>query len=377
MIAFFDMSSVNITRYNKDLLKNLKLNKKLFYALVDDPELCFDLGEYNYELNKTSYWTIKKFINFFKEKKVSILIVSGQRPADIRALIAANELSITIIYKMHGLYIPFMKRDLNFLYDKFLKILRTLYYLIDISFHSKSLKMLIGIFSSFVFGRSRKYWANTKLIQPTVCIIWSDYWIQWHKNHWQMNPQKGWHFSGNPDTVKFKTNYISGSIVYIYQTLVEDGRISKKIMNDFYNSLENFSKNQNINIHIKWHPRGDSIIREDLLKRGFIVTDDLPVSKIFIGHYSSLLGLAPLYDALVFIMEFEGHETPESVIGIANHISKNKSDFFNKLENRNNYLLNDIPKKGKAIFYFGDRYSEEVEMGLIKKYEKIYTNLGQ
>lgn len=372
MIAFFDMSSVNISRYNSDLLKNFKLNNKLFHALVDDPELVTDLGHYNYQLHKTSYWNIKKFLNFFREKKISILIVSGQRPADVRVLMAANQLSITIIYKMHGLYIPFMKRDMYFFYDKIFKTIRTLYYLLDISLHSKSLKLLTGILSSFVFGRSRKYWANSKSIQPTICLVWSDYWEDWHKNHWQMHPEKGWHFSGNPDTVKFKTNYVSDSIVYIYQTLVEDGRISKKIMNDFYDSLEDFSKNQDTNIHIKWHPRGDYVIREDLLKRGFIVSDELPVSKIFIGHYSSLLGLAPLYDSFVFIMEFEGHETPESVSEIANYISRNKSDFFNELENINKYFLNDIPKKDKAIFYFGDQYSETIEMRLIKKYEKKY-----
>ena len=49
MIAFLDMSSVNIARYNKDLLKNLKLNKNYFMHLLMI-QSCFDLGEYNYEL---------------------------------------------------------------------------------------------------------------------------------------------------------------------------------------------------------------------------------------------------------------------------------------------------------------------------------------
>ena len=148
MLAIFDMSSVNITRYNSDFIKS---TTKKYIALVDDKNLCLPINDNNCRLVCSSWWRVSNFIKFFKENNVTTIVISGQRPADLRVLIAANSLSIKVIYKMHGLYIPYMKRGLAFYFIKLSKTFRTLFYLIDIAVFTKKLNISFGMAKSFIF----------------------------------------------------------------------------------------------------------------------------------------------------------------------------------------------------------------------------------
>ena len=42
-------------------------------------------------------------------------VISGQRIADFRFTLAAKEANVKVVYQMHGLYIPYMKREFGFL----------------------------------------------------------------------------------------------------------------------------------------------------------------------------------------------------------------------------------------------------------------------
>ena len=113
MLSFFDMSSVNISRYNSELFKHYS---KPYIAYVDDPELCIEKEHPNEILICSGGWSIKKISHSLSSFGVSILIISGQRIADFRFVLAANSLGIPVVYKMHGLYASHIRRNFFFLF---------------------------------------------------------------------------------------------------------------------------------------------------------------------------------------------------------------------------------------------------------------------
>lgn len=361
MLAIFDMSSVNAERYNSELLKK---HSHQYIAYIDDYDLCKPFGE-NCMLVCTGWWKISKFIAHFKQYCVSVIIISGQRPADLRIILAAAALSIPVVYKMHGLYVPFMKRGARFYFTKLGKSFRTLFYLIDIWFFTRNLSISYGMFMSFIFGRPRKSWAGSDQLRVKVGLIWSEYWESWHKQYWAMEPVDGWLIVGNPDTLKFNQVEVDdGGLVYIYQTLVEDGRIDINQMDRFYDNLQIVAKKLKKTVHVKWHPRGEKIILSGLVSRGFRIHNDLPKSDIYIGHYSSLLGMAPILGGHVIAVELEGHLIPESIRQISYKVVKSVDELGAAIVDYHQYSL---PKKAEAIYYFGGDFDINVEISAVNK----------
>jgi len=363
MLAIFDMSAVNVKRYNSEFLKR---HIEQYIAYVDDPDCCDDLISPNTTLVCTAGWSIQRVIKSFKKQNISAVMISGQRPADFRIILAANTLNIPTIYKMHGLYVAEVKRNTAFYFLNMKKVIRTFGYLINIGRFTKQVRTPIGILLSFIFGFSRKPWMVAKVLQVDHCLVWSKYWRPWHERHWFMSPREGWTTIGNPDTVKFSSIKMSDlSVCYVYQTLVEDGRITKKMMEDFYDELAVVARNKKINISVKWHARGDASARERLESRGFSVHEELPLAKVYIGHFSSLLGLVPLVDGALVIFELEGHPTPKPIRQCATVI-------VNEMKNLEEVLSSpcvpDENKREQAEYYFGTYYSDSVEYNIVSQY---------
>ena len=363
MLAIFDMSVVNIERYNSELLKR---HVDEFIAYVDDPDCCEGMSCSNARLICTAGWPIQKIINSFRELKVSNVIISGQRPADFRIIIAANNLHIPIVYKMHGLYVENVKRNISFYLLSFKKELRTDGYLIDIGCFTNSIKLPFGILLSFVVGMSRKYWMKSHFLQVDHGLVWSKYWQIWHEKNWFMTPNKRWEVTGNPDTLKFsKVELNSNNICYIYQTLVEDGRVTFHDMNDFYDGLATVAGKMNFKVNVKWHARGDATIKKSLEARGFIVHNNFPLTTLYVGHFSSLLGMVPLVEGKIIIYELDGHDTPEPIRQCATSIAHN----IPELERSLNLGSEARESKNKqAEYYFGSDYSTTIEYEVIKSY---------
>jgi hypothetical protein len=362
LIAIFDMSTVNVIRYNDELLKGFSGD---LLVLVDDPDLFYEVELPNLKCICSSGFSIDKLKKTLNFHNVSAIYLSGQRPADIRVIIAANQLGIKIIYKMHGLYVPFMKRNMLFYISNFRKALRTSFYLFDIIRASRSIRIAVGILLSFVFGLSRAYWAKSEMIRIDYALVWSKYWEEWHKAHWFISPRSGWILIGNPDSLKFRREVVSEKYVsYIYQTLVEDGRISKALMYSFYRALLIVSQKYEMRVIVKWHPRGSDEHRLFLESLGFEISDNLPLCNTYIGHYSSLLGLVPIVRGRVFIFELEGHPTPESIANISNQIFYDLSKFQLNMDLTEKVL---VPKLEEAKFYFGEDMVADIELRLLNE----------
>ena len=361
MLAIFDMSSINIQRYNDALLKTYS---DPILAIVDDPHLFFNADQENVKSICSAGYSIDDLEAMFTTYGVKAVLISGFRPADLRVIIAANNCELPLIYKMHGLYIPHMKRSINFFTQNFKKSIRTLSYLFNIGAKTRSVLVPIGILFSFLFGASRSGWAAHPLLKIDHALVWSNYWVDWHKVHWFLNPAR-WHLIGNPDSIKFRQFTLSPEhVCYIYQTLVEDGRISPSVMNKFYENLHKWSLKTGQKIVVKWHPRGNNCHRVMLESLGFEITEDWPLTDKYIGHYSSLMGLVPILNGRVIACELVGHKVPESI--------KNISSWLVPVGGEipiGNSMENDLAKQlySNAEFFFGSLYNQDFENDLIRE----------
>lgn len=363
MLAIFDMSSVNIARYNSEIIKNYA-NQCVAY--VDDPEDCVEIDGLEVTLICSGGWSIRKIISSFKRYSISAVLISGQRPADFRVMIAANKANISIIYKMHGLYVEHAKRRISFYVLRLKKVVRTVRYLLDIAFFTRSALTPGGIALSFIFGFHRGGWMNLDSLRIDHGLVWSKYWILWHERQWGMSPRYGWEITGNPDSIKFKRVQTEAqSFCYIYQTLVEDGKISRSVMDSFYDDLAEISRNQKKIVNVKWHIRGNVSVRNSLEKRGFRIYDEFPIGKIYVGHSSSLLGVVPVIGGSLIVFELKGLDTPVPIRRCAT-LTTNDIQTLEKGIASINILDNN--KISSSIYYFGDHYSQNVENSIISQY---------
>ena len=331
MIAFFDMSHVNIRRYNSDLKKYFRSA----IALVDDPELFQNDPEFK-ECFCVSWWTISRLEAFLIKKHIQFIIISGQRISDYRVIIAARKAGVKVIYKMHGLYVSHMPRSLYFFLSKIIKSIRFLTYLVNIGVELKSLQVPVLMLTNFIAGVPRKKFMglSTKL-SVHYSAVWSTYWKDWHQKNYGFSEGIEWLIIGNPDFEKFSfTDKSTERFVYIYQTLLEDGRISKKEMFNYYDGLIARFNEMGHQIYVKMHPRASTVCYKYMKDKGFKFIEVLPENAVYIGHYSSLLGLMPLKGSKVIIHELAGHGVPEAIKQIANIIIKvnRDNDLFAKLD---------------------------------------------
>lgn len=317
MLAFFDMSHVNIKRYNSSMRKYFSSA----IAMVDDGVFFENDPDFS-ECVKTSWWSIGRMQRYFVKKGVTCLVISGQRIPDYRVILAAKAANVKVIYKMHGLYVPHMKRSLGFFLGSFEKVFRFLFYLVQIGLNLRSARIPIFMFLNFTIGSPRRLFVSrTKKLDVDVAGVWSEYWKDWHINNYSFNLESNFVYIGNPDYEKFKFSAgPADTYLYIYQTLVEDGRITQTEMDEYYKSLANAAAAKGKRIYVKMHPRAGQGAGQHLERLGFGITEELWSDSVFIGHYSSLLGLAPGLNSKVIIHELSGHPTPESIVAVANKV---------------------------------------------------------
>ena len=318
IIGIFEMTTSNALRYNSELLeitKNMHCEIKIY---VDDSDDC----ETPYEVNSRRLWSIKRLKN--EIKKLDLVLVNAQRIPDYLVIYAANSVGVPVVYLMHGLYIPHMKREIGFYLEKLGKSLRYLLYACSLGFSLKSISLTYKLISNFVVGYpSRNFIRRFSNLQVTTGYIWAEVWREWHEDKWSMRPHEGWKTIGNPDLTRFIwSSYKPNTVTYIYQTLIEDGRIDMNVMLNFYSNLKNVCNVNGLQVNVKWHPRGNIELREVLINHGFSIFDDgsVPIGDVAIGHYSSLLGAFPLMSVPVVIVELPEHKTPVSILEIASQI---------------------------------------------------------
>ena len=134
-IMFFDLNIIGIGRYPLQIANEInKENSEVYFYFLYEEDPDNKLEEIVAKLPKNSevIKVEKPNYNYLKGLMQTIapesFLVMAQRIPDNALVSIANELNIQTFKFQHGLYIPFMKRDISMFLSKVAKTLRYIQY---------------------------------------------------------------------------------------------------------------------------------------------------------------------------------------------------------------------------------------------------------
>lgn len=339
MLVFFEIDKINVERFYFNRLEENFDTKNVVVVLEDPNELAIFRKEYP---TIKSYQFLEWIRGTSKQYKNSHVFVNGNRIPDLLMAKIGRENDCKVIFIQHGMYVDFMKREVSLFIRKLIKALRYASYAIR-------LKKAISLFKVHVFGHSRGLTSDRKELYPHSAFVYSEYWKGWHNDTFFFDNTKSFHLLKNNDTDQ---NVISldNTVVYCYQTLVEDGRIDvsyfKKVIHEIIRSV----KESGLNLVVKGHPRMSESTKEFFKEQGVdVILSGLPSGGIIIGHYSTLLARWVYEGDVLLIVELEDHDIPEPIQELATI----KCSFENVAEELKNLDKTRVEEfKEKSDFYF-------------------------
>lgn len=349
-IAFCEVDAVDIDRYfSRVICESMKPDLVILESKLerDKLKLSASLSCPIFALEELG---LNGVIDIFTKLGITVVFVNGQRLTDCVVIAAAKNLELNTIYIQHGMYIPFMRRNMLFFIRRMVKTIRYLRYAFDIGLHFRSPRLVMSSILTHVFGFSRS-WVTKYSLLPDVAWVYSDYWKKWHIEYYKFPQDLEFRYMSLPDLTRFTSKDFkdNNTVAYCYQTLVEDGRISRSDMLNFYQELSLWASASSLKIVVKAHPRMDMQLADILRSYGFdIVSDYVPLTSYVIGHYSTLLAFWGLNKRKVICIELPGHNIDVTFSGWA-HVTKDISQ-LNLSDVTNDFTL--IP------FYFGEAANE-------------------
>lgn len=265
---------------------------------------------------------VKSFTKALLRTRPTVVVLFAHRLPDVALLVACRNLSIKTVYYQHGLYIPFMKRELSIFFHNSIKTLSYALYAISIgrNIGVGAFKGLLANFRIFIFGKNIYHVGlPLDLITADICLVYGQYWVDYHRDEYGYDP-KSIRIVGTPDLSGIDLDSHESmpyagtrcSLCYIAQTLVEDGRLQRETMMQFLTVLASVIKKFNAQLVIKLHPRSDLSLYEDL-NCDIDLTDDFPAANAYIGHYSTVLVRGVAFTEKFLLINFPGHNIPEYI----------------------------------------------------------------
>jgi hypothetical protein len=387
-LKYIFLIDVNLNNIFRDLLKVSIELKKInpnfrFVCIYDDYEKKDFIVESNEKLSKDhilvrSSPNQKFFDNLFSKYRPIFCINMAQRIFDMSFNIEANKRNIPVFSFQHGLYIDFMKRDLIFYIKKIFKSIRYLKYIFFISLNLKNnfFTNYLHLFNSFVFGvKLSKTSLKTQKLNANYVYIYADFWKAYYRRLFGYL-KKQFIVVGTPDLciIDKLSKKTDDSICYICQSLVEDGRLKRKAMMDFLDNLNKLVNGKTL--YIKLHQRSDLGLYKNLARNKNVqFTKSFPNSKLFIGHYSSLLSVPIYLKRKIFFFKFENHNQYPGYLtrfGIFSKSYKLLERFINNNHRSESNSKNNIEK----YFKYNANPHAEVANSIIEKINslEIYEN---
>lgn len=320
MLAIFEVDAVDVERFYLNAL-NFSIEDVGLVILESEQELfkfrdrhsCSSVPSFSLE---TYLCDPRKIGRLLLSYKISHILLSSHQIPYQFIILTASLAGIKTIYVQHGLYIPFMRREYSFFLNKFAKACRYLFIVAYLSLYLKDVKVFIQVAASQIFGTRRPSYIEHPLLFPTHSLVFSRYWGEWHQQYYLFS-DVNMHIIGSHDLRIHSLDYIcfESDIVYCYQTLVEDGRITLDTMNQFYTILAQYASEYSLRVIVKSHPRADpELINRLSTYYGFSInSESTPDGSIVIGHYSSMLAFWGYFGRKILAISLPGHPIPESI----------------------------------------------------------------
>lgn len=363
-VAIYCVEEVDLFRYNLLWLNSIGSLVDSVLLLSDEnisePTLLKfkDIFKNVYHGN-TCFFNSKKIRRLITEKNVSVLVINALSVPDLRVVKSVLDYpDVKVVYLQHGLYVPYMKRTFGYYIKESKKVLAYLYYSFVIVRYFQ-LHRVLRIVGIFVCGMSRKNIFKNILERIDVAMVFSNYWKSWHRDIYKLDTN--YFVIGTPDLGVFDCKDYGQSIIYCAQTLVEDGRIDEKLMYKFYELLKDYARRIGINkVVVKVHPRNSDKTISMFSSLGFLIEqENLPLGKIVVGHYSSLLPAWGVKNIPILIVELQGHHTPMAIRGSSSAVIDLKQ--FSSCKRF------PIKTSDKLPFYFSPLLPEEEIIDIIVK----------
>ena len=380
-ILFFEGRGSSMRRFPLWLSQALKqrCDGYQFIFLADDQiekEVKFELYEQlsNVKFYESSFFpSVSSFRTQITKIDPQVIVVFAHRIPDMALLIAAKQLGVPTFYYQHGLYIPFMRRTVGLFFSKTLKALRYALYAVSIGINSRigGVHGIIAFVRVFILGHNiRGVGLPVEKLIADTCLVYGDYWIDYHIEHYGYE-KKSTRIVGTPDLdgIDLESSKALGdprlakSFCYVAQTLVEDGRLDRVILESFLQDLADQINSCDGELLIELHPRSDKSLYHSL-NCNYKLCEKFPGADIYIGHYSTILLRGIAYSEKFLLVNFEGHVIPEYILMLANEIvgSDDKlslNEAINKLREKpkDSAELAEKRKKIKKYFDVSDQSS--------------------
>ena len=348
-IVFFEIDAVNVGRYYLEIFDDILSNKN-YAVLIEDPSQAEKLVNEQPELNIICLQEIKKSELNILFRGVGFFIINGQRIPDTYLTMVARQQECRVLYVQHGFYVNEMKRGISFFFQKINKTLRYLSYSLKAALIDKNVSLFIRLVNAHIFGWKRDYKFKRISGFPDKALVFSEYWKIWHLKNYFHIPGDDFLLIGSPELNRFETTQLPDNYVtYCYQTILEDGRISKDYFIKVLNTIIEKVENGGFSLVIKGHPRMSDDMVEYFRIRGIqLYFDVLPVTNFVIGHYSSLLPLWVHYGSVVYSIELDGHDLSSLSDTIRNTSISVSLDKFNL----DQAVDTELDKLQKAVKYY-------------------------
>jgi hypothetical protein len=364
-IIFYDINLKNLQKYISDIVDKMIIDGQEIVLLYDE----YDQEGYDYYSNKECLIMQNKALTYNGIQKIllnlkpDLFMVNAQRLSDSAFVTVAKSLNIKTGMIQHGMYIPFMKREKYYLIKKVLKTIKYFMYsqVIAKTINKNRLFVFKSFYNTFVKGVIYKDAVNfIQYVNVDFILVYGEYWKEYHKDVFGYKLEQqyiiGYHELNKVDAINSK-QHEEDAVCYIAQTLVEDGRLDRNIMEEFLINLLKYTPNKTI--YVKLHPRTDKSLFLD--KRFILLEKEIPNCRLYVGHYSSLIALLGYLKGDIVLYEFEGHSIPFYFKEFSN-ITNDYKDILHTVSNNSN----------KIEPYFASGYTTSKVVNLI--YKKINTN---
>lgn len=313
-LIFYENQEVNFTRFPYIIGNELEVERKMFFYSVPAKSV-IDYGKFE------SF----KFLGRIDARLVSslskenlVLVLMSYRLVDLIFARLVHELNpkVRIIHLQHGIYSDRLKRTWSM--GSFVVWGRRAYAYIKtiINFEALTFEKKVILLKSlyFVYAAERVNLKDSKilneLVLPNLLLINREsdykYYLEKYYNHlvpYRIVPELD---SG----IYSKSVRVDDSVLFIAQSLVEDGRYSR---HDYIKELETIMANVpgHFNVYIKLHPRSDLSLYSDLGDR-VSLGHEFRVTKYVICGYSSLMRtIKSSSNSRVFCWKYSNHHNPE------------------------------------------------------------------
>lgn len=320
-ILFYDTTWNQLLRVGNVIAKELQRENLKTYGLV------YETSENEVDINNDKHYFTKAFvtknISEIREAiqviKPDVVVFAQNTIPDLYAILYSQQINAKIIMLQHGLLYDGATLN-NFrvgeVFAALLKVKKSISYLniLRLMCSEKNKSFLLAMFTMI----RKKYNITTTIqnyfnppLRGNNAFVIGEHWIQYYHDNYGY-PINNIFVMGNHDVDDIDLNKtIEDAICYIPSVHVEDGKVTKRVFDQFLSSLK-ASLPKGKKFYIKLHPRSDKNLYLPFFNSDeavYVEGPELPYVKAYIGHNSSLLSKALQISGVLILWGFK--EEPE------------------------------------------------------------------